>query len=195
MEKAMLKKWLKAGYRDRGVLYPTKEGTPQGGCISPVIANMTLDGLETRLQEAFPQKVKRKDGRYASKVHLIRFADDFVITGRSKEQLENEVKPLVEHFMRERGLQLSPEKTVITHIEDGFDFLGQNVRKYKTGKQHKLLIKPAQKNVHAHLEKLREIIKKNQTLSAGRLILLLNPIIRGWAQYHRHVVSADVFQD
>ena len=193
MEKAMLKKWLKAGYRDRGVLYPTKEGTPQGGCISPVIANMTLDGLETRLQEAFPQEVKRKDGRYASKVHLIRFADDFVITGRSKEQLENEVKPLVEQFMRERGLQLSPEKTVITHIEEGFDFLGQNIRKYKTGKRYKLLIKPSQKNIHTFLEKIRAIVKANKALSAGKLIRKLNPLIRGWALYHQHVVSKETF--
>src|SRR5260370_34313740 len=102
---------------------------------------MTLDGLETRLREVLPQDIKRGGQRYTSKVHLIRYADDFVITGRSKEQLENEVKPLVEQFMRERGLQLSPEKTVITHIEEGFDFLGQNVRKYKAGKRHKLLIK------------------------------------------------------
>jgi RNA-directed DNA polymerase len=101
----------------------------------------------------------------------------------------------LERGLRERGLELSSEKTRITHIEEGFDFLGQNVRKYKTGKRRTLLIKPARKNVHAHLEKIREIIKKNQTLSAGRLILMLNPIIRGWAQYHQHVVSADVFRD
>jgi RNA-directed DNA polymerase len=118
---------------------------------------------------------------------------DFIITAASKELLEQEIKPLVEAFMKERGLELSREKTCITHIEDGFDFLGQNVRKYKTGKRHKLLIKPAKKNVHAHLEKFRDIVKKNQTLSAGRLILMLNPIIRGWAQYHQHIVSADVF--
>jgi len=115
------------------------------------------------------------------------------LTAASQALLEQEVKPLVEAFLKERGLELSSEKTCTTHIEEGFDFLGQNVRKYKTGKRHKLLIKPAHKNVHAHLEKIRDIIKKNQTLSAGRLILILNPIIRGWAQYHQHVVSADVF--
>ena len=194
MEKAILKKWLKAGYIDRGVLYPTKEGTPQGGIISPVIANMTLDGLETRLREVFPQDIKREGQRYTSKVHLIRYADDFVITGRSKEQLENEVKPLVEQFMRERGLQLSPEKTVITHIEEGFDFLGQNVRKYKAGKRHKLLIKPSKTNVHTFLEKIRDIVKANTALSAGKLIMKLNPIIRGWALYHQHVVSKETFK-
>src|SRR5713101_8843963 len=143
MEKAMLKKWLKAGYVDRHVLYPTKEGTPQGGICSPVLANMTLDGLEKLLWETFPHNTKRGGKYYNTQVNLIRYADDFIITGRSKELLEQEVKPLVEQFMRERGLQLSPEKTVITHIEEGFDFLGQNVRKYKAGKRYKLLIKPS----------------------------------------------------
>src|SRR5438128_2817130 len=194
MEKVILKKWLKAGYIDKGILYPTKEGTPQGGIISPVIANMTLDGLERRLREAFPLESRREGRRYCPKVNLIRFADDFVITGSSKEQLENEVKPLVEQFMRERGLHLSSEKTVITHIEEGFDFLGQNIRKYKMGKQHKLLIKPSKKNVHTFLEKIRNTVKANKALSAGKLIVKLNPIIRGWALYHQHIVSKETFR-
>jgi RNA-directed DNA polymerase len=192
MEKAMLKKWLKVGYMEKHVLYPTEEGTPQGGIISPVLANMTLDGLERRLRERYPKTTVKG---IAAKVNLVRYADDFIVTAASKELLEQEIKPLVEVFMNERGLELSLEKTCITHIEDGFDFLGQNIRKYKTGKRHTLLIKPAKKNVHAHLEKIRDIIKKNQTLSAGRLILMLNPIIRGWAQYHQHVVSSDAFHD
>jgi RNA-directed DNA polymerase len=192
MEKAMLKKWLKSGYIEENTLYPTEEGTPQGGILSPVLANLTLDGLERRLRERFPKTTVKG---IAAKVNFIRYADDFIITAASQALLEQEVKPLVEAFMQERGLTLSSEKTRITHIEEGFDFLGQNVRKDKTGKQHKLLLKPARKNVHAHLEKIRAIIKKHQTLSAGRLILLLNPIIRGWAQYHQHVVSADVFRD
>jgi RNA-directed DNA polymerase len=153
---------------------------------------MTLDVLERRLRERFPKTTIKG---IAAKVNVVRYADDFIVTAASKELLEQEVKPLVEAFMKERGLELSSEKTCITHIEGGFDFLGQNVRKYKTGKRHTLLIKPAQKSVHAHLEKLRDIIKKHHTLSAGRLILMLNPIIRGWAQYHQHVVSADVFHD
>jgi RNA-directed DNA polymerase len=189
MEKGMLKKWLKAGYMERHVLHPTEEGTPQGGIISPVLANQTLDGLEKRLNERYP---KPKNG-YNAKVNFVRYADDFIVTGRSKELLEKEVKPLVEQFMSERGLTLSPEKTVITHIEEGFDFLGQNVRKYKTRKKHKLLVKPSKKNVHAHLEKVRDIVKKHKTLPAGKLIFLLNPIIRGWAHYHQHVVSKEIF--
>lgn len=123
----------------------------------------------------------------------MRSADDCIVTGRSKELLEKEVKPLVEQFMSERGLTLSPEKTVITQSEEGFDFLGQHGRKYKTRKKHKLLVKPSKKNVHAHLEKGRDIVKKNKTLPAGKLILLLNPIIRGWAHYHQHVVSKAIF--
>ncbi len=131
--------------------------------FSPVLANMTLDGLERRLRERFPKTTVKG---IAAKVNFVRYADDFIVTAASKEVLEHEVKPLVEAFMKERGLELSSEKTCITHIEDGFDFLGQNVRKYKTGKQYKLLIKPAQKNVHAHLEKLRDIIKKHHTKAA-----------------------------
>ncbi len=189
MEKAILKKWLKAGYMEQHVLHPTEEGTPQGGIISPVLANLTLDGLEKKLNERYP---KPKVG-YNAKVNFVRYADDFLVTGISKELLEKEVKPLVEQFMNERGLTLSPEKTVITHIEEGFDFLGQNVRKYKAGKRDKLLVKPSKKNVQAHLEKVRDIVKTNKALSAGKLILLLNPIIRGWAQYHQHVVSKKIF--
>jgi RNA-directed DNA polymerase len=171
MEKAILKKWLKTGYLEKNVLHPTEEGTPQGGIISPVIANMTLDGLERQLREAFPRHTKRGGQSYAPKVTFIRFADDFVITGHSQGQLEHEVKPLVEQFMKERGLHLSPEKTVITHIDEGFDFLGQNVRKYKAGKQRKLLIKPSKKNVKTFLQKVRETVKGNYALSAGVLIL------------------------
>ncbi len=101
-----------------------------------------------------------------------------------------EVKPLVEAFLAERGLELSKEKTRIVHIEEGFDFLGQNVRKYRG----KLLIKPAKTNVKAFLAKVRRIIKTNQGASAGSLIAQLNPVIRGWALYHRHVVSKKTFR-
>ena len=190
MDKRMLKKWRVSGYMEQRILYPTEAGTPQGGIVSPVLANMTLDGLERVLSELFrPTTVA---GRRA-KVHLIRYADDFVITSSSRELLEQEVKPAVEAFLRERGLTLSQEKTRITHIEDGFDFLGQHVRKYKTGKRHKLLITPSKKNVKAFLEKIRGIVKANQAISAGKLIAKLNPVIRGWVNYHRHVVSKEIF--
>src|SRR5215472_5881460 len=118
------------------------------------------------------------------------FTLDFVITGATRDLLEHEVKPLVEAFLRERGLELSPEKTVMTHIADGFDFLGQNIRKYNG----KLLIKPSAKSIKTLLRKVRAVIKGNKSASAGNLICHLNPIIRGWARYHRHAVSAKVFQ-
>src|SRR6266446_3720787 len=186
MEKAMLRKWLKAGYMEKQVLHPTEEGTPQGGIVSPVLANMALDGLEKRLRETFP---KPKTG-YNAKVNFVRYADDFLITGASKELLEKEVKPLVERFMSERGLELSPEKTVITHIEEGFDFLGQNVRKYNG----KMLIRPSKKNVTAFLDKVRNIIKDNKQATAGRLIVQLIPVIQGWARYHQHIASKKTFK-
>ncbi len=153
-----------------------------------MLANLTLDGLEGVLKKAFPSG--RRKGTISPKVNLVRYADDFIITGSSKELLEDAVKPLVEQFMRERGLELSQEKTVITHSEDGFDFLGQHVRKY----QGTLLITPSRKNVTAFLDKVREIITTHKQATAGNLILQLNPVIRGWALYHRHVVSADIFK-
>jgi RNA-directed DNA polymerase len=182
IEKPILRQWLKAGFMSKGVLHPTGEGTPQGGIASPVLANMALDGLEAELRRHFP----RHKGQ---SVHLVRYADDFIITARRKAMLENEVKPLVERFLRERGLALSQEKTQITHIEDGFDFLSQNVRKYNG----KLLIRPSKESVRTFLNKVRGRIKANKHVTAGQLIAMLNPLIRGWANYHCHVVSKKAF--
>jgi RNA-directed DNA polymerase len=189
MERAMLQKWLKAGYMEHHVLFPTDAGTPQGGIISPTLANLALDGLEPLLRQHFPKPTSGSN----AKVNLIRYADDFVITGATQAVLEHEVKPLVEGFLRERGLELSAEKTRITHIEDGFDFLGQHVRKYKVGAQRKLLITPAKANVKTFLTTIRGIIKTSGARDAGTLISLLNPRIKGWARFHRHVVSKVVF--
>jgi RNA-directed DNA polymerase len=179
MDKRVLTKWLKAGYIEKYVLHPTEEGVPQGGIISPVIANLALDGLERELGKRYPK----------AKVNLVRFADDFVITGRTKELLEKEIAPVVKEYVKERGLEISPGKTCITHIDEGFDFLGQNIRKYKG----KLLIKPSRKNVKAFLTKIRQIIKTSGALSAGQLIVRLNPILKGWANYHRHSASKQTF--
>jgi RNA-directed DNA polymerase len=185
-DKRMLTQWLKAGVIDQNVFKPTQAGAPQGSPISPVIANLTLDGMEKLLKEQIPRKTANG---HSSKVHLVRFADDFVVTGDSRELLEQQVQPLLEQFLNERGLELSPEKTKITHIEEGFDFLGQTVRKY----DGKLLIQPSAKSVKTLLTQLRTIIKANKQAPAGQLIVKLNPIIRGWAQYHRHVVSKKTF--
>jgi RNA-directed DNA polymerase len=187
MEKALLRQWLKAGYMERSVWHPTEAGSPQGSPISPVMANLALDGLENRLREYFPRSSKQ--GRKA-KVHLCRYADDWCITGASQELLEQEVKPLVEQFLLERGLRLSQEKTKITHIADGFDFLGQHLRKYRG----KLLITPSRKSVKTFMATVRGLIKAHKQLPAGKLIEQLNPLIRGWAHYHRHAVSKATFQ-
>lgn len=190
LDKVVLRKWLKAGFMDKHSLYPTETGTPQGGIISPTLANLALDGLEGLLAEQFGSKGKHPHRARQNKVHYVRFADDFIITGASKELLESEVLPLVQQFMADRGLSLQMDKTRITHVTEGFDFLGQNIRKYGG----KLLIKPAQKSVKALLERVREIVKGNKTAKQVNLIGLLNPVIRGWAYYHRHVVAKETFQ-
>jgi RNA-directed DNA polymerase len=182
IDKSMLSKWLKAGYIEQSQLYATDGGTPQGGIISPTLLTITLKGLEGLLKA----NTKPKD-----KVHLATYADDFIITGATKEILEQTVKPLVEEFIKERGLELSQEKTLITHINDGFDFLGFNVRKYKD----KLLIKPARKNVKIFLDNIRGIIKRNATAKTETLIHLLNPKLKGWGNYYRHVVSKVTFSE
>jgi RNA-directed DNA polymerase len=180
MDATILRKWLAAGYIDKEVFYPTEAGMPQGGIASPSIANMVLDGLEQAASKAAPRQ---------EKVHVTRFADYFIVTGASKEVLEHRVKPAIEAFLHPRGLELSAEKTKITHIDNGFDFLGYNLRKYNG----KLIIKPAKANVNALLAKVREVIKSNPSATTVNLIQQLNPMIRGWANYHRHVVAKKTF--
>ncbi len=189
MDKAVLRKWLKAGFMEDQVWHDSFSGTPQGGIISPVLANMALDGLEKLLLERFPREFKRGGKRHYLKVNLIRYADDFVVTGASRELLEQQVKPVVQAFLAERGLRLSSEKTVVTHVSEGFDFLGQNVRKYKG----KLLIKPSKKSVKAFFGKVSALLKHHQMAKQEVVLNVLNPVIRGWARYHRHVVAKEVF--
>jgi len=191
MDRAILQKWLKAGYMHKCVFHETAEGTPQGGIISPALANCALDGLERALQGKYPNGTRLKSlGGKLPSVNFIRYADDFIITSKSQELLEGEIKPLVEQFLQERGLELSPTKTVITNVEQGFDFLGQNVRRYPCGK---LLIKPSKKNVKTFLKGIRKTIRAARSSPAADLINQLNPKIRGWANYHRHVVSSRTF--
>jgi RNA-directed DNA polymerase len=187
-DKATLQKWLKAGYVYQNGLFPTEAGTPQGGIISPTLANMALDGLQAFLAERFYRT--SVNGKMVNpKVQLIRYADDFIITGESKEKLENEVRPMVENFLKERGLTLSEEKTKVTNIGEGFDFLGWNARKYNG----KLLTKPSDKNVKTFLEDIRETVKANKQAKQATLIGLLNPKIRGWATYHKGAVAKETF--
>jgi RNA-directed DNA polymerase len=189
LEQSILRKWLKAGYLEQADWYPTEAGTPQGGIISPVLANLALDGLQERLTQTFPRLTGRRASRNP-KVHLVRYADDFIITGRSPEQLETQVRPLVEAFLAARGLVLSPAKTVITPVTDGFDFLGQNVRRY--GK--KVLLKPSDRAVKTFYAGLRQVVRKSLHLDPATLIRILNPKIKGWTNYHRHASSKATFQ-
>jgi RNA-directed DNA polymerase len=155
--------------------------------VSPALANWTLDGLQRLLADRFAGTPKQ---RRMNKVHLVRYADDFLITGTSKELLRDQVQPLVAHFLKERGLELSHEKTRITHIEEGFDFLGQNVRRYRCGK---VLIKPSSSSVKTFLSKIQETIDGSGSLTAGELIRRLNQQIKGWTMYHRYASSKRTF--
>lgn len=202
-DKVVLCKWLKAGYLEKAALFPTDSGTPQGGIISPLLSNFVLDGLELMLDKAFGSTSNR-DGRVAyharkmvhqNGVKLCRYADDFIVTGYSKELLEVRVKPIIESFLKVRGLELSQEKTTITHSTKGFDFLGQNVRRYvlRNGGS-KLLIKPSKGNIRNFLRKVREAIIEMRSYTQENVIRRLNPMIRGWANYHKHIVSTEVFK-
>jgi len=180
MDKIMLRKWLDAGYIDKGEFYPTEQGVAQGGPISPALLLVTLSGMESTIKRS----VNSKD-----KVNVVVYADDFIVTGATKEVLENKVKPAIEGFLRERGLTLSQEKTKLTHINEGFDFLGVNIRKYKS----KLIMKPAKSNVKRFLVTMRETIKQMAAVKTEILIQRLNSKIRGWANYYRHVCSSQTF--
>ena len=189
MDKVMLRKWLESGFVFNRQLFPTEEGAPQGGIISPTLANMTLDGLQM-LAENF--KLRRtKMGYFNPMVNLVRYADDFIITCSDREILESQIKPAVSEFLQVRGLTLSEEKTKITHIDEGFDFLGFNIRKYKGT----LLIKPSKKNVKEFLAKIKSIVRKNQAIRQDKLIGLLNPVITGWGNYYKGCVAAKTFKN
>jgi RNA-directed DNA polymerase len=188
MDREVLRKWLKSGVVDRGQWLATLEGTPQGGIISPALANWTLNGLETELSLHLKAKFGEQGAR-KRKVKVIRYADDFVVTGASRELLETEVRPWIETFLAQRGLRLSAAKTKIVPIGEGFDFLGWNFRKYSG----KLLIMPSKKNVKTFYTKLQGVIQESLGMKQEELIPRLNPMLRGWAQYHSPVVAKKTF--
>lgn len=192
MDKSVLKQFLKAGYIFKGELFPTNDGTPQGGIISPILANMALDGLEEILRRKFQCGISEKiDPRVkcANKVNFVRYADDFIVTANSKE-IALEVKEVVRKFLQTRGLELSEEKTLITHIDDGFDILGWTFRKFKG----KLIVKPSKDSIKRFVEGLHTtILKRGKAWKQEVLIQKLNAQIRGWANYHQSVCSADTF--
>lgn len=182
MDKGILRKWLSAGYIEKNSLFTTERGTPQGGIISPCLLVLTLRGLEAYLKEIWPVKNPKR-------INIVVYADDFIVTCNSRDVLENDVRPMIREFLRERGLRLSEEKTRITNIQSGFDFLGFNIRKYG----NKLLIKPEKKKVIDFIKSLGEVIKANKTAPTAALIRQLNPKIRGFANYYNSVVSSKTF--
>ena len=188
MNKGVLSKWLRSGFIDRGALYPTEAGVPQGGIISPVISNRVLDGLESVVQGG-----SRYRRRY--NINYVRWADDFIVTANSREVLEEQVLPRIEAFLEERGVALSAEKTHITALTAGFDFLGQTLRKFErpTSTLAKLQITPSKAGFQALKVRIRSLCKRAKGTTPAKLIDTLNPILRGWANYHRHVICGETF--
>lgn len=188
LDRRMLAQWLKAGALFEGRYDPTEAGTPQGGILSPCLAKMALNGLEARLNEKFMIK-RGANLKTPNKLHVIVYADDFIVTGRSREFLEQDVLPEIRQFFLERGLRLSEEKTLVTRVEDGFDFLGQHIRKFRD----KVVVKPSKKNTKAFLDRVKESLRTKRAATQLEVIRALNPMIRGWANYHRHVNSKKSF--
>jgi RNA-directed DNA polymerase len=174
--KELIKEWLKAGFIDSGVHSPTETGTPQGGVISPLLANIGLHGLEKFIKQINP------------KLGIIRYADDFIVTAKDKQSLE-QVLILIKQWLSSRGLEISTEKTRVVHIDDGFNFLGFNLRQYKG----KLLIKPQKEKVLAFCKKIKAALSQMKTRTQEDVIKELNPLLRGFANYYRGAVSKETF--
>lgn len=178
MDKRILRQFIKAGFVFRDTLFPSEKGSPQGGVISPILANMVPNGMEPLIRSRFKG------------VNLVRFADDFVVVVHDRDEGEA-VKELLIPFLAERGLELSREKTHITHIDQGFDFLGWNFRKYSVQGKRKMLIKPSKKSVMSIKNTIREtILKDGLGFTQDDLIDTLNPKLRGWSNYHRSAISS-----
>ena len=175
-QRKLIERWLKAGFVFKGKLNPTNAGTPQGGVCSPLLANIGLHGLETFIKSTNPR------------LGVVRYADDFIVTARDKESLEN-AQVQIQQWLSKRGLELSTEKTLITSMEDGFTFLGFNHRHYNG----KLLIKPAKKKILDFCKRLGREIKAMNGYEQEAVIKKLNPILRGFANYYRGVVSKETF--
>lgn len=206
-QKRMVRQMLKAGCMDNQVFSDTEIGTPQGGIISPVLANIALDGLETHLQTELRKKYTCKEIEQST-LRLVRFADDFVVIHINKEVIVDSRK-IIKEWLAQMGLELSESKTKITHSSEGFDFLGFNIRHYQNNYDHfmckngsleslklkdfKLLIKPSKKTIKKHSHAIKEVLRSTRAATQDVVIKRLNPIIKGWANYHSHVVSSEIF--
>lgn len=197
--KALVKQWLKAGYMEGGIYNDTPAGTPQGGVVSPLLANIALHGME----KALGVRRSRQGWIQDSKRTVVRYADDFVILCESKEDA-HESQKVITDWLKERGLELSPEKTRVVHLDEGFNFLGFNVRRYKvqtkqtTKKRaltpdHKVLIKPSKEAVKKFKKAVKELFLTLKGAPVEVLISRLNALTVGWGNYYKHAVSKKTF--
>jgi RNA-directed DNA polymerase len=209
-----IRAWLKAGVIDGKHLVPTSEGTPQGGCLSPLLANIALHRMENRIKQAFPKRTIVKKGKYAGSqlgATLIRYADDFLILHEDITVVQR-CREIISEWLKDIGLELKPSKTRLTHTlstfegkKPGFDFLGFNIRQFPKGKHQsgkntqgeklgfKTIISPSQEKVQAHYDHLAKEIDAHKSAPQAGLIKRLNPIIRGWANYFATVVSKEIY--
>jgi RNA-directed DNA polymerase len=188
----LIKQWLKAGYVEQEVLHATERGTPQGGVVSPLLANIALHGMEEALSVKYS-----KQGQLISRRAVVRYADDFVVFCETRADAEH-AQALLGEWLSERGLAFSPEKTRIVHLSEGFNFLGFNIRHYpmpqttRTG--WKLLTKPSKEAVQEHRDHLKEAWTALKGQNVPAILRKLNPMIRGWANYHRTGTAKETFR-
>jgi RNA-directed DNA polymerase len=187
--KELIRQWLKAGYVEMGKLHETTSGTPQGGVISPLLANISLHGMENALHATRPG--------HQAKRSVIRYADDFVVMCQTQEDAK-QAQETIATWLAERGLQLSPDKTRIVHLKEGFDFLGFNIRIYPSNKHGKhgwiTLIRPSKQSELKIRRRLRDEMRQLNGHNVTTVVQQLNPIIRGWANYFRTQVASNTFR-
>ena len=191
----LIGRWLKMGYMERGMFHNTMEGSPQGSVASPLLANIALDGMEKEIGIVYRKTYKSGTGHKIDpkcKMGRVVYADDFVIVTETNEQAQLMYQKLTPYLKR-RGIKLSVDKTKVTHIENGFDFLGFSLRQYKTEQGNKLLIKPSEDSIKKAKGKIKDTFAVMRGRPVKEIIRVLNPIIRGYGQYWKHVVSKKTF--
>jgi RNA-directed DNA polymerase len=205
-----IKEWLKAGVVDSGIFMPTDQGTPQGGVLSPLLANIALHGLEDAVQKTRgPATIVRGGKRVTNNVHCIRYADDFVVFHNTWEGIQR-CKEAIQEWLQGMGLALKDAKTRFAHTLEakeecggnvGFDFLGFTVRQFPVGKDqtkthasYKTIIKPSKSSIHRHYQELAAVIERMQAATTDDVIRAINPKIIGWCNYYKNEVSKRAFQ-
>ena len=190
----LIEKFLKAGYVDNNVLYDNNKGTPQGGILSPLLANIALSGMEETLEISYKELTRNDYVFYVTegKYRMVRYADDFVIFAKTKEDIMA-IYDILNPYLKDRGLELAEDKTRITHISEGFDFLGFNFRRYETSNGLKHFCKPSQDSIKQFKSKIKEIFKHHNGHNVDELITRLNPVIRGTANYWKPSSAKTIF--